>query len=175
MFFGLPWKIARNLFHILQQGRHHIKTGYSVLEPMYGNEEEKEPIAGIGECNEMGPSLWCLINTVIIKTCKRKGHGTTIRTQISKKIVSLLGFVFVDNANLVIAVKNAYTSGVAMIQKMQALMTGWCGCIWATGEYIAPAKTRWFLISLFWMGTVVDSSSLPVDELHTASFKKAML
>ena len=45
------------------------------------------------------------------------------------------------------------TSGVEMIQKMQALMTEWCGCIWATGEYIAPAKTRWFLTSFFWTRT----------------------
>ena len=67
MFFGLPWKIARNLFRILQQGRHRIKTVYGVSGPTYGNEDEKEPIAGIGEDNGMGPSLWCLISTVVKK------------------------------------------------------------------------------------------------------------
>ena len=120
---------------------------------MYGNKDEKEPIAGIGQGNGMGPSLWCLISTVVIKTCKRKGHGTTIRTSISQKIVSLLYFAFVDNADLVAAAKNTCTSGVAMIQKMQALMTDWCRCIWATGGYIAPAKIIWFLISFLWTGT----------------------
>ena len=32
-------------------------------------------------------------------------------------------------------------------------MTDWFGCIRATGSFIAPAKTRWFLISFFWNGT----------------------
>ena len=39
-----------------------------------------------------------------------------------------------------------------MIRKMQALMTDWCGCIRATGGFIASTKTRWFLISFFWNG-----------------------
>ena len=126
MFFGVPWKIARNLFRILEKGRHRIKTSYGISEPIYCNEDEKEPITGIGQGNRMGPSLWCLISTVIIKTYKWKGYSTTIRTPISKKIVSLPGFAFVDNANLVTAAKNAYTSGGEMIQKMQVLMTNWC-------------------------------------------------
>ena len=114
--------------------------------PIYGNKDEKEPIAGIGQGNRLGPTLWCLISTIIIKICKRKVHGTTIITQISKEIVSLLGFAFVDNTDLVLMANNAYTSGAAMIPKMQALMTDWCECIQATGGLIAPAKTRWFLV-----------------------------
>ena len=31
-------------------------------------------------------------------------------------------------------------------------MTDRCGCIWATGGFIAPTKTRWFLVSFFWNG-----------------------
>ena len=45
-------------------------------------------------------------------------------------------------------------------------MTHWCGCIRATGGYIAPVKTRWFLISFFWTGTDWDyetKDSLPGD------------
>mmetsp|Transcript_40850 Transcript_40850/g.46072 ORF Transcript_40850/g.46072 Transcript_40850/m.46072 type:complete len:90 (+) Transcript_40850:415-684(+) len=89
------------------------------------------------------------MSTIIIKPSKRKGHGTTTITSISKKIASLLGFAFIDDADLVTAARNAYTSGVEMIQKMQAFMTEWCGYISATGGYIPPAKTRWFLISFF--------------------------
>ena len=116
---------------------------------MYGNEDPEEPIAGIGQGNGMGPSLWCLMSSVVIKDCKRNGHGTTIITAISRKIASLLGFAFVDDADLTTAASNAQTSGTEMIHRMQALMTHWCGCIRATGGYIAPVKTKWFLISFF--------------------------
>ena len=48
IFFGVPWMIARNLFRVLQQACHHIKSGYGVLRPVYGNKYINEPIAGIG-------------------------------------------------------------------------------------------------------------------------------
>ena len=43
-----------------------------------------------------------------------------------------------------------------MIQKMQALMTNWCGCIFATGSLVSPAKTRWFLVFFFWNGSNLE-------------------
>ena len=82
------------------------------------------------------------MSSVVIKDCKRNGHATSIITAISRKIASLLGFMFVDDADLTTAASNAHTTGTEMIEKMQALMTHWCGCIRATGGYIAPAKTR---------------------------------
>jgi len=81
------WLVATNLFRVLKQARHCIKTGYGISQPVYGNEDEDKPIAGIGQGNGLGPLLWCLTSTIIIKKCKRKGHGTTITitTPISKK------------------------------------------------------------------------------------------
>ena len=85
--------------------------------------------------------------------CTGMRHCTTIITAISRKISPLLGFAFVDDTDLTTAASNAQTFGTELIHRMQALMTHWCGCIRATGGYIAPAKTRWFLISFFWTGT----------------------
>ena len=95
-----------------------IKTSYGVSQPVYGNKDEDKPIARIGQGDGLGPSLWCLISTIIIKTCKRKGHRIIITTPISKKEVSLLGFAFVDDADLVTTANNAYTSSMEMINKM---------------------------------------------------------
>ena len=90
MVFGVPWVIARNMFLVLQQARHSIKTGYGVSRPVYGNKDTNNPIARIGQVNGIGPSLWYLISIIIIKCCKRKGHGTTTITPISNRTVSLL-------------------------------------------------------------------------------------
>mmetsp|Transcript_8266 Transcript_8266/g.8103 ORF Transcript_8266/g.8103 Transcript_8266/m.8103 type:complete len:260 (+) Transcript_8266:184-963(+) len=92
MFFGIPWMIARSMFRPLQRGRHRIKTGYGLSKPVYGNEEPEEPIAGIGQGNGTGPSVWCLISTIVIKDCKKYGHATSITTVITRKVASLLGF-----------------------------------------------------------------------------------
>ena len=90
------------------------------------------------------------MSSVVIKDCKQNGHGTTINTAISRKIATLLGFAFVDDADLITTASNAHTSGTEMIHNMQALMTHWCGCVRDTGGSITPIKTRWFLISFFW-------------------------
>ena len=45
MFFDVPWLVATNLFQVLQEARHCIKTGYGVSEPVYGNNDEDKPIA----------------------------------------------------------------------------------------------------------------------------------
>ena len=86
IFFGVPCMIARNMFHVLQQARHHIKIGYGMSEPVYGNEDEKESIAGIGQGNRFGPSLWCLMSTGIIKTCKRKAEAQQSKLKFQKKM-----------------------------------------------------------------------------------------
>jgi len=121
IYFGVPWSVAIMLFLVLQKARHSIKTGYGVSKPFYGNGDK--PIAGIGQRNGLGPSLWCLISTILIKICIMKGHGTKLTTAISRMVVSLIGFAFVDYADLVTAANNTYTSGEAMIEKMQSLMT----------------------------------------------------
>ena len=41
------------------------------------------------------------ISTILIKMCKMKGYGMIIIIVILEKVVSLLGFVFVDNTDLV--------------------------------------------------------------------------
>ena len=150
---SLLWFVAKNLFRVLQQARHWFKTDYGVTQPVYGNKDVAEHIAGIGQGIRLDPSLWCLISILIIDTCKRKSHRTTSTTPISKKEVSLIGFAFVDNADLVTTANNAYISRLKVIQKMLTLMTERCGCFCATGGLVAPVKTRWFLVSFFLDGT----------------------
>ena len=123
MYYGIAWSISRNCFQVLQQGRHCIKTGFGLSKPVYGNEDPQNPISGIGQGNGMGPSLWCLISSIIFKDCKRRGHCTTIITAITRKVCSLLGFAFVDDADLTMAASDAQTSSTEMIHRMQALMT----------------------------------------------------
>ena len=168
--------IARNCFGLLQQGRHRIKTSYGLSKPVYGNEDPEEPIVGIFQGNGVRPSLWCLMSNVVIKDCKRNRYGTTISTAISRKITSLLGFVFVDNADLTTAASIAHTSKSEMIYKMQVLMTHLCGCIRATGGYIALTKTRWFLTSFSFGQELIRNTKQKILSSATSrsGMKKAM-
>ena len=113
MYFGVPWSIATTHFLVLQQARHSIKTGCGHLKPVY-----EDLSAGICQGNGLWPALWCLISTIVIKMCKRRGHGTTFTTAITGTEVLLLGFAFVDDAYLVSAANDVHTTGEEKIAKM---------------------------------------------------------
>ena len=51
-----------------------------------------------------------------------KGHGMTIITSISKQVVSLLGFAFVDDIYLGSGAKDVHTTGATMIERFQELI-----------------------------------------------------
>ena len=73
------------------------------------------PIVGSGQKKYLGPALRALISYFINKTYKAKGYGMTVITVISKQTISLLGFSFVDDADLVSSAEDVYTSGTTMI------------------------------------------------------------
>ena len=127
MYYGVAWSVANTLFQVLQEARHKIKMGYSVLDLVYGDEETA--IYGIGQGNGLGPALWALISSIIIKMYKIKGHSMNVTTPIFKQDVSLLGFAFVDDADLVSGANNVHSTGTTMIARFQALMTCWNGGI----------------------------------------------
>ena len=62
-------------------------------------------------------------------------------------ILTLIGFAFVDDADLAQAASEQGTSGEEMIEEFQDFMRRWKGGIRATGGAICPNKTKWFLIN----------------------------
>ena len=114
MYYGVAWSVATTLFTVLQKACHKIKTGYGVSNPVYGNEETA--ISGISQSNGLGPALWVLISSVILKMCKAEGHDMKVTTPISKQDVSLLGFTFVNDVDLGSGVNNVHTTGITMMR-----------------------------------------------------------
>ena len=88
MYYGLAWSVTTTLFEVLQNACHKIKTGYRVSDPIYGNEETA--LSGISQGNSFGPAIWALINSIIIKICKAKGHSIKVTTLISNRMYSSL-------------------------------------------------------------------------------------
>ena len=113
--YGVVWSVVTTLFEVLQKAKHKIKTGYGVSTPIYGDEETA--ISGIGQGNGLGPALWALISSIIFKMCKAWGHGMNMTTPISKHVISFMGFVFVDDVDLIAGVDDVNTSGATMIAR----------------------------------------------------------
>ena len=87
--------------------------GYGVSEPVFG--DKIISVVGCGQGNSVVLTLWALISSVVIQMCKKVGHGIEITTTITKIILSLIGFTFVDNTDLAQATPDQDTNGEEMI------------------------------------------------------------
>lgn len=81
------------------KGSSSYQTGYGISDPVYGN--KIVVLAGCGQGNGLGPSLWALIITVILTMCKKAGHGMKFLTSITKVLISFMGYLFVDETNII--------------------------------------------------------------------------
>ena len=95
-----------------KKAKHHIKTGLGRSEAVYG--DEPVPIMGIGQGNGLGPTLWCLISTILLRMMQQAGHGVSMISALSLYLLQLVGFAFVDDTDLFCAGKTATTSGEAL-------------------------------------------------------------
>ena len=103
----------------MQKSLHCIKTGYGISGPVYG--DKPVPLAGCGQGNGLGPTLWALISTVILIMCKRAGHRMKFITSITKLPISFMGYLFVDNADIVQGSDNVNTSSKSLLPDFQNL------------------------------------------------------
>jgi hypothetical protein len=99
---------------VLAKARHKIKTGYGTSDWVYGDKDI--PISGCRQGNRLGPALWALISTKVIKMCERAGHGTTCIAPISGKLLRFLGFAFVDDADLSDCADDVNIKGEEMVE-----------------------------------------------------------
>ena len=84
---------------------------------------------------------------------KTAGHGLKAVAAISRKSVSLVGFAFVDDTDIIDGAEDVNTSGERILARFQSAMDCWCGVLCATGGLIAPEKSVFYLIDFQWTGT----------------------
>jgi hypothetical protein len=145
--------LARSLFETLQTADHHIKTGYSRSDKVYGNYDEPEPHQGIGQGNGLGPTLWALLSSILIKNMKRHNHGVKLRSALTLSLISIVCFAFVDNIDLVISGQFRHSTGKESCEEFQSALDRWFRSLIASGGALCPLNSFCYLIDFHWNGT----------------------
>jgi hypothetical protein len=134
------------MFSTIQDLSHHVRTIYG--ESISGYRHTKSPpIQGVGQGNGAGPQIWALVSSVVLNMLQNKGYGANFQSAMSNNQLSLVGYAFVDDTDLVFA-NNIPPSN--MINAMQQSLTAWEGGIRMTGGPIVPEKSHWYLIKFGW-------------------------
>ena len=80
---------------------------------------------------------------------KEEGHNTTILSPLSGVTLVLIGFLFVDDTDLVVlAAKNGYDTLV--YHHLQASINFWNSILQVTGGALNPEKCYWYVSQFLW-------------------------
>jgi len=102
--------------------------------------------------NGMGPVIWLALSVLLITIMQAEGHYASFSAAISLSILQMCCFMFVDDTDLIQTTSDVNTSAIQGLQRMQAALDCWAGCLQVTGGNIKPSKSFWYLIDWKWTG-----------------------
>jgi hypothetical protein len=138
------------MFSTLQNLEHQIRTAYGDSSNSYGSAIWTVPMQGVYQGNGAGPIIWAVISSPLLQIMKEEGFGTFFRTSIMDDKIQLVGYVFVDDTDLVQTGKTGQETAQEVLVQMQAGIDLWGGLIKATGGAFSLKKSRWWLIDFKW-------------------------
>jgi hypothetical protein len=141
---GMKENPIRSTLETLQQLQHHIRTAFGDSEDFY-EASLGQPLQGVVQGNGGGPTGWGSVSTPVINMMRSAGYGFQHWTAISKQILNIVCFAFVDDADLP-HTSDTEATGEQIIEEMQDVLDTWEGGIKATGGALVPRKSYWYLI-----------------------------
>ena len=116
----------------------------------YRGKDWPHPSHGNGQGNSSGPALWTCISSPLFDILREQGYGIHLRGPISATHLHIVGFGFLDDADLIQgAVKHQPIA--ALLRAAQGMITLWDEVLHITvGALDVKDKSDWTLISFQW-------------------------
>mgnify|MGYP001358008631 FL=1 len=90
-----------------------------------------------------------MISMYLVLLAREEKHVTTFSSAFSGLTIVLIGFLFVDDTDLVI-MGNSNDSTMDVIHKMQKAIDFWNGILRVSGGALKPEKCYWYLAQFEW-------------------------
>jgi hypothetical protein len=145
---GVPKPALQSMLAVIQEMEHHIQTAFGDSKGSYGNNPRQPPPQGIQQGSRAGPAGWAANAAVIIKSMKDEGFGYKVWMLILQRAVEIVGFVFVDDTNLIHANQDRKVPTQQILQEAQEVLSLWENLLHATGGALAPEKSYWYLVEV---------------------------
>ena len=78
-----------------------IRTTFGDSEGSYGGQQDI-PFQGSCQGNGASPSIWLLISVYLVLIMKDEGHVLEFKSPMTGIVLTLIGFLFVDDTDLVV-------------------------------------------------------------------------
>ena len=135
------------MFLVIQNMTHHIRTAFGDSSCTYGpNPPGAHPYMGVLQGNGAAGTSWTAVSSVIFAAMKSLGYGYAAQMAITWTVFHLLGFAFVDDANIIHSGSSNTTPACQVLTEMQAVLDHWDGLLRATGGALEKSKSYWYLL-----------------------------
>ena len=104
---------------------------------------------GLGQGNGTGPQIWAVVSSRMFEVLHKRGLETSFKTPMSKEVLKLCGFAFVDDSDIV-ADAEGRNDPKLTLNSMQRTIDCWEGVAKSTGGALAPSKSWWYLTHYEW-------------------------
>ena len=148
--YGVPREPLISFFATLQDVQYHTRTVYGVSTETFGGSHPSytNKPQGSGQGNGAAPQLWAIVSSKMIEMLHTLGLASTIILPLSGTEMSIVGFAYVDDSDLI-----AYSKSHDIhqtVQQMQRVVNAWERAAKVTGGAIAPLKCWWYLVFFEW-------------------------
>ena len=144
-----PLSSLMMLFGIIQSMFFFIRTTFGDSSSSYGGLQDvpfQEGCQGNGACS----ALWLIISMYLVLLMKEEGHTSAINFPLSGIVLSLVGFLFVDDTDLVV-MGDKYEEDMPVYHRLQSAIDFWNGILRVSGGVLKPAKCYWYFARFIWI------------------------
>jgi len=97
---GATTPAVQSMLSTIHGMHHHIHTAFGDSTPAAGRTTWNTPIAGIGQGNRAGPSIWAAVSLPMFDIMRQDRFYALLMGAISQIQWKITGFAFVDDTNL---------------------------------------------------------------------------
>ena len=139
--------VVITMFNTIQKMKFFLRTAYGDSSQSYGGSTEQKIFQGVCQGNGAGPAVWIAMLLCLIRFMYRRRHESHIRSALSNVLITLLGFIFVDDTDLVYVAPSHKTTPTQAVAALQAAVSSWHGALRASGGALKPAKCAWSILA----------------------------
>ena len=123
MPLGLPYEPLAMMFKAIVGMQYFVRTGFGNSTD-YISCDDCKPCQGVCQGNGAGPAVWLLVSLMLVRFMHRLRKASKASSSILGVVFSIMGFMFVDNTDLVIIGDEDETLD-QVIARAQAVLDAW--------------------------------------------------
>ena len=133
------------MFQVIQKMTHHICTVFGDSTQSSAMDLIPQDVT-ILQGNGAAGMAWTAVSLVMFAAMKSVGYRYQTRTAITGEILCLLGFAFVDDADIIHSGSSNTTPGRQVLLDIQTVLDLWDGLLQAPGGALRKNKSYWYLL-----------------------------